>query len=81
MQSNIINIISHIFLCLGVFCVFWKRDIFKEILKLKTMLARNILPEKYFNSLEMFAIGEKKAINEKQKNSKWIRIYYATLPN
>lgn len=45
------------------------------------MLARNILPEKYFNSLEMFAIGEKKAINEKQKNSKWILIYYATLPN
>lgn len=45
------------------------------------MLSRNTLPEKYFNSLEMFAIGKKKAINEKQKNSKWILIYYATLPN
>lgn len=36
-----------------------KRDIFKKILKLKTILARNTLREKYFNSLEMFAIEKK----------------------
>lgn len=33
------------------------------------MLARNTLPEKYFNSLEMFAIGEKKS--DKWKTEKF----------
>jgi len=30
MDKNILNIIALIFLCVGAFCIFWKRDIFKE---------------------------------------------------
>ena len=30
MSGNIINIIALIFLCISVFCIFWKRDIFKD---------------------------------------------------
>ena len=30
MSGSIVNILSLIFLCIGVFCVFWKRDILKD---------------------------------------------------
>lgn len=30
MGENIINIFALIFLCIGAFCVFWKRDILKD---------------------------------------------------
>ncbi len=30
MSESIINILALIFLCVGVFCIFWKRDIFKD---------------------------------------------------
>ena len=30
MSESIINILALIFLCVGVFCIFWKRDILKD---------------------------------------------------
>ena len=30
MSESIINILALIFLCIGAFCIFWKRDIFKD---------------------------------------------------
>jgi hypothetical protein len=30
MSENLINILSLIFLCIGVFCIFWRRDILKD---------------------------------------------------
>jgi len=30
MSERITNILALIFLCVGVFCIFWKRDIFKD---------------------------------------------------
>lgn len=30
MSENLINILALIFLCVGAFCIFWKRDIFKD---------------------------------------------------
>lgn len=30
MSESIINILALIFLCIGVFCIFWKRDILKD---------------------------------------------------
>ena len=30
MSENHINILALIFFCIGAFCMFWKRDIFKD---------------------------------------------------
>ena len=30
MSESIINILALIFLCVGVFCIFWRRDILKD---------------------------------------------------
>ena len=30
MNNSIINILALIFLCIGAFCIFWKRDILKD---------------------------------------------------
>lgn len=30
MSENLINILALIFLCIGVFCIFWRRDMLKD---------------------------------------------------
>ena len=30
MSANVINILALIFFCVGIFCIFWKRDLLKD---------------------------------------------------